>query len=452
MAFDSRPPAMATPGGTNPTGVTMPPAASPGPAGAPDVPTPPAPVPPRAPGRLVSGIVLAQLGIFLAVLTPVIVTLALRVDEIVPEGQRGAKLGTVMAVGAVLALIANPLFGALSDRTTSRFGRRRPWLLGGMTVGFAGLAVIAFGDSVPLLTLGWSLAQLGCNAALAAVTSTVPDLIPEHQRARVSGFVGMSSALAMILGSLLANVFKDTLALAFLVPAALGLAAVGYLSTVMTDRPAAKGSFPAYSIREFGRSFWVNPRKHPDFGWNFASRFLVFVGLSAVTTYQVYFLMDRLGYSEDEVTGKMFLGTLVMVLMSVAGSVAGGFLSDRIGRRKPFVLGAALLVGVGLLLLAFAHSYGLFLVALIFFGMGQGLYMAVDLALAAAVLPDPAASAKDMGVLNIANALPQSLVPVIAPALLSIGGGDENYTALFLLGGICAALGATAIQFVRAVR
>ncbi|MFG2669191.1 MFS transporter [Streptomyces sp. DT20] len=409
-------------------------------------------MPPQAPARLVVGIVLAQMGIFLAILTPVVVTLALRVDEIVPKGQRGAKLGTVMAVGAVLALVANPLFGALSDRTTSRFGRRRPWLLGGMSVGFAGLAVIAFGDTVSLLTLGWALAQLGCNAALAAVTSTIPDLIPEEQRARVSGFVGMSSALAMILGSLLANVFQDTLALAFLIPAALGLAAVCYLCTVMTDRPAAKGSFPPYGLREFGLSFWVNPRKHPDFSWNFVSRFLVFAGISAVTTYQVYFLEDRLGYSEDEVTGKMFLGTIIMVLMSVAGSVAGGFLSDRVGRRKPFVLGAAILIGVGLLLLAVAHSYALFLIALFFFGIGQGLYMAVDLALAAAVLPDPATSAKDMGVLNVANALPQSLVPIVAPAVLAIGGGNENYTALFLLGGICAALGATAIQFVRAVR
>ncbi|MEU9951043.1 MFS transporter [Streptomyces sp. NPDC047939] len=451
MAFDSRPPALAAPAGTDRAGGLVLPGASSTPAGQ-DAPTPASSAPPKAPGRLVAGIVLAQLGIFLATLTPVIVTLALRVDEIVPKEQRGAKLGTVMAVGAVLALIANPLFGALSDRTTGRFGRRRPWLLGGMSVGLAGLSVIAFGDSVLLLTLGWSLAQLGCNAALAALTATIPDLIPEDQRARVSGLVGMSSALSMILGSMLANVFKDTLAFAFIVPAVLGLAGVGYLCTVMPDRPAVKGSFPAYGIREFGRSFWVNPRKHPDFGWNFASRFLVFIAMSAVTTYQVYFLEDRLGYSEDDVTGKMFLGTIVMVLMSVAASVTGGFLSDRIGRRKPFVLFAALLVGVGLAILAFAHSYSLFLVALLVFGAGQGLYMAVDLALAAAVLPDPATSAKDMGVLNVANALPQSLVPVIAPAVLAIGAGGENYTALFLLGGICAALGATAIQCVRTVR
>ncbi|MGW0710587.1 MFS transporter [Streptomyces sp. NPDC002643] len=124
--------------------------------------------PPPVPAILVTALALAQFGAYLAVLTPVMVTLALRVHQIVPEADRGAALGQVLSVGALLAMLGNPVFGALSDRTTSRFGRRRPWLLGGMATGLAGLLVVALGGDVLTLMAGWGLAQLSINATLAA--------------------------------------------------------------------------------------------------------------------------------------------------------------------------------------------------------------------------------------------------------------------------------------------
>ncbi|MFJ7074798.1 MFS transporter [Streptomyces sp. NPDC098781] len=406
-----------------------------------------------APAKLVAALAFAQFGAYLAVLTPVMVTLALRVNQIVPEGDRGTALGQVLSVGALLAMLGNPVFGALSDRTTSRLGRRRPWLLGGMAAGLAGLLVVALGGSVPVLMLGWALAQLGINATLAALTSCIPDLIPERQQARVSGAVGMMLSLSMIAGSALAQVFSGSLALAFLVPGAIGFAAVAVLAVVMKDRdrPARAGAFEPYSVREFLRSFWVSPRRHPDFAWNFAGRFLVFTGAACVTSYSVYFLMDRMGFDGDEVTDKVFQGTLVMVAATVAGSLVGGQLSDRSGRRKPYVLVSSLGMAIGLAVVASAHTFGMYLVAMVVFGFSEGLYLSVDMALAAAVLPNPEESAKDMGVLNIGNALPQSLVPIIAPALLAIGAGG-NYSALFLFGAVAAVLGALAVQFVRSVK
>ena len=413
-----------------------------------------------APAKLIAALAVAQFGAYLAVLTPVMVTLALRVSQIVPEADRGAALGQVLSVGALLAMLGNPVFGALSDRTTSRFGRRRPWLVGGMAAGLGGLMVVALGSSVLTLLLGWALAQLGINAALAALTSCIPDLIPQEQMARVSGMVGMTTPFAIIGGSVLAQAFSGSMALAFLVPGVIGLASVGVLAAVMKDRPARAGAFEPYSFREFLRSFWVNPRRHPDFAWNFAGRFLVFTGASCVTSYQVYFLMDRLGYDGDEVTGKVLTGTLAMVLATVLGSLLGGQLSDRSGRRKPYVLGSSLVMAVSLALIASAQSFGMYVAALVVFGFGEGLYLSVDMALAAAVLPNPEESAKDMGVLNIGNALPQSLVPILAPVLLAIGGsggdgggdGGGNYSALFLFGAIAAVLGALAVQFIRSVK
>ncbi|GGY98641.1 MFS transporter [Streptomyces poonensis] len=409
------------------------------------------PSPQPASKALVFGLALAQFGVMLSLLTPVMVTLALRVAQIVPEDGRSAALGQVLSLGAVLAMIGNPVFGSLSDRTRGRFGRRRPWLVGGMAAGFLGLLVVALGGSVPVLMLGWALAQLGGNAALSAVVACVPDLVPEQQRGKVSGIVGMMTSVAMIVGTVLANAFADDLALAFVVPAVIGLAGVLCLASVMKDRPAAPGAFAPYSLREFLRSFYVNPRRHPDFAWNFAGRFLVFTGMSCVTSYQVYFLMDRLGYSDAEVSGKILVATVAMVVAVVAGSLVGGSLSDRSGRRKPYVFGSSILVAVGLFLVATAYSFPAFVVAMVVFGFGEGLYLSVDVALAAAVLPNPEEAAKDMGVLNIGNALPQSLVPIVAPALLAVGGGG-NYGVLFLFGGVASVLGALAVQFVRSVK
>ncbi|GHH89646.1 MFS transporter [Streptomyces capitiformicae] len=408
-----------------------------------------------APARLVVALALAQFGAYLAVLTPVMVTLALRVNQIVPEAERGAALGQVLSVGALLAMLGNPVFGALSDRTTGRFGRRRPWLLGGMVAGLAGLLIVALGGGVLALMAGWALAQLGINATLAALTSCVPDLVPDQQRARVSGVVGMMLSLSMIAGSGLAQIFSGSMFLAFLVPGLIGLACVGLLVVVVKDRdrPARAGAFEPYGFREFLRSFWVDPRRHPDFAWNFAGRFLVFTGAACVTSYSVYFLMDRMGYDGVEVADKFFVGILVMVAATVVGSVLGGQLSDRSGHRKPYVLGSSLGMAAGLALVAASQTFGMYLVAMAVFGFAEGLYLSVDMALAAAVLPNPEESAKDMGVLNIGNALPQSLVPVIAPSLLALGGGDGgNYSALFLFGAVASVVGAVAVQFVRSVQ
>ncbi|WP_406332823.1 MFS transporter [Streptomyces sp. NBC_00203] len=417
-----------------------------------DTPSPEAPATTEnAPAKLILTLAFAQFGAYLAVLTPVMVTLALRVSQIVPEDDRGSALGQVLSVGALLAMLGNPVFGALSDRTTSRFGRRRPWLIGGMAVGVAGLMVVALGGNVPVLMLGWALAQLGINATLAALTSCVPDLIPPQQQARVSGVIGVTTSLSMIGGSVLAQVFSGSMALAFLVPGVIGLGAVALLAVTMPDRPARTDAFQPYSVKEFARSFWVNPRRHPDFAWNFAGRFLVFTGAACVTSYQVYFLMDRLGYDDDQVTQKVLVGTLVMVVTTVVGSLLGGQLSDRSGRRKPYVLGSSLIMALSLAMIASAQGFGMYVAALAVFGAGQGLYLSVDMALAAAVLPNPEESAKDMGVLNIGNALPQSLVPMVAPAFLAIGGGG-NYGALFLFGAVAAVLGALAVQFVRSVK
>ena len=169
-----------------------------------------------------------------------------------------------------------------------------------------------------------------------------------------------------------------------------------------------------------------------------------------LTTYQAYYLLDKIGSAEDDVPHQIFLGTLTQSVVLVTASVVGGRLSDRTGRRKVFVAAASIVYGMALFVVALASSFNGFLVGMAISGLGFGIYMAVDLALVADVLPDEESTAKDLGVLNIAGALPFTVAPAVAPAILAIGGG--SYGVLYAFAGVCAVIGAFAILPVKGVR
>ena len=144
------------------------------------------------------------------------------------------------------------------------------------------------------------------------------------------------------------------------------------------------------------------------------------------------------------------MGTLAQSAVIVAASFIGGRLSDRTGRRKIFVLTTSIVYGLALFVIAVASDFNGFLVGMAISGLGFGVYVAVDLALVVDVLHDKHSAAKDLGVFNIAGALPFSLAPAIAPAILAVGGG--SYGVLHMVAGLCAIIGAAAILPVRRVR
>jgi MFS family permease len=393
----------------------------------------------------------ATLGLWVVLLTPVIITLPLRVGELAP-GTKEASLSLILGVGAVFGLISNPVFGRLSDRTTSRWGMRRPWLLGGALTAFAGLLVMAAATSIPVLLIGWCVVSASLNAMLAVLLAVLPDHVAPHRRGMVSGILGMCQALAAAIGIALVNAVGDVPFLMFVAPGVVTLLTCLWLVAVLPDRRLAPADRPPFGFGELLRSFWVNPVKHPDFGWAWLSRFLIFMSISSVLNYQVYYLTDGLGLPTSQVAQLVGVGVLIQTVTVVLGSNVFGWLSDKVGRRKVFVLVSALVGSAGLLTLTISGSVPGFLFGMVLIGLGQGVYFAVDLALVTEVLPDSEqAAGKDLGVFNIANSLPQAVAPAIAPLFIGIGTG-QNYTALFLAGTIFAVLSALAIAPVRGVR
>lgn len=393
---------------------------------------------------------MAYTGLWMALLPPILMGLAMRVRELAPTHATGS-LSLVVGVGALLALFGNPFFGRLSDRTTSRFGMRRPWLIVGALGGAVGLAVIATAASVPQLLLGWCITQLAYNAELAALAAIFADQVQAPQRGTVSGIVGISLPLGMIGGTYLVQALADSTLAIFMVPAAIALAGVLVLVWLLPDRRLAVAQRPRYGWGDFLGSYWINPLRFPDFAWAWGSRFLLFTGIAVLLTYQGFYLIHQLGCAPADVPRQIFLSTLVQsCAVAIFGTVGGG-LSDACRRRKAFVFGAALVYAVALLMIAFAASYPWFLVAMAITGAAQGVYTAAGLALVTEVLPEREThAARNLGIFNIANVMPQSLMPAVAQVVLLASGG--SYAVLFVVTAVLVALSAWAILPVRGVR
>ncbi|MBS0421980.1 MAG: MFS transporter [Proteobacteria bacterium] len=388
----------------------------------------------RAPARFVAIYALAYASLWLALLTPAIITLALRVRQLAP-GNAAEPISRVLMAGAIVALISNPVFGALSDSTRTRFGRRRPWLVGGVLCGCAALAVIGLAPTVDVVLFGWCAAQLAFNAVLAAMVAIVPDRIPAAQRGTVVGILGICMPVGQIAGTFLVQQLAINMTLSLVVPGMIGVAGVLVLALALgREPPAQPDPAPAATAFESG------PRSHRDFAWAWLSRVFFTTGSCFLQAYQPFFLLDALHQDPADVPRLMFRSTLVQAAMVVIWSLISGRLSDRTGRRKPFVMAGSTLQGFGLWIIAASNSYAMLLFGVGLVGMGHGVYEGVDLALVTDVLPDRARhAAKDLGLLNIANTLPQVIAPLAAPAILAVSHGD--YMLLFAVAGAVAVLG-----------
>lgn len=406
----------------------------------------------RASWVLILNIVLAYWALTMALLTPPMMTIALRVAEIAPQNKE-STLGLLLGIGAIVAIFANPVAGYFSDRTVTRFGRRKSWMVGGGLIGFFGLWLISVGG-VNTMILGWCLTQLGMNAVAAALMALLPDQIPERQRGMVSGAIGMCVPAGIISGFALVNATQGNAQLMFLVAPAILLVTIVMLCMSYTDKVTDPATVAPFSLRQMLRDFAFNPMAFPDFTWAFLSRLFFFFALATFLGYQVFFLMDRLGYSAAEVPGIMVKVNLIASAIQIASSFLSGWLSDIIGRRKIFIWTSAALYGIGLLIVANATDYNAFLLGACVMSLSFGVYFAVDVALVTEVLPDAKNNAaKDLGVMNVAGTLPQTLAPAIAPLFLFAGGQTTpDYNILFSAAAVYAVLGALTIIPIRKVR
>ncbi|WP_426321934.1 MFS transporter [Microbacterium sp. E-13] len=414
----------------------------------------PGTTPDRTPHGYTPGLAAVNFGVYLALLTPVMVSMAFKIQRIsATPAEATANLGLVLGVGALFALFANPLAGRLSDRTTSRWGMRRPWILGGTLVGLGGFALIGITESLWVVLVSWCIVQASMNAVLAAANATLPDQVPQQSRGKVSGVIGITLPLGILAGSFLVTLLSDDFS-RFIVPAAIATVLAVLFVLVLKDRRLEHKPTQRFTARQFFGSFVFNPVRHPDFGWTWLTKFFVMFGYAGVATFLPFYLTAKFGLDEQSAISTILIANLASMGAMMVSAPIGGILSDKIGRRRPFVAIAGVIMVVGLVLLALAPDVTTLIVAQAIIGLGTGSFISVDLALATQVLPNPDDTAKDLGVLNIANALPQSIAPAIAPGIIAIGAATPlgGYTTWYLFGALVALAGAVLVYRIKGVK
>ena len=206
---------------------------------------------------------LALMGTSLLFIAPLLVTLALKINSLVGIEQAPSSLGLVTGIGSLLSIVANPFFGKMSDRTTSALGMRRPWMIIGLVGGSVGILIVALAPSVPVVLVGWCIAQLLFNALLAALVAVLPDQVPTDQRGLVSGVLGICLPIASVSGTFVVQLFTGNQLAMFLAPCAIGGIAVLLFVLTLKDRRLARADRPTWSLREFASTFYVNPKAEP---------------------------------------------------------------------------------------------------------------------------------------------------------------------------------------------
>jgi MFS family permease len=397
------------------------------------------------PGRWVMRVTLAGIGLWAGFFGPIQVLLAQQAEVVAP-GHKEFVFGLVTGVGSAASVVANPLAGALSDRTTSRFGRRVPWVVGGALSGALALLLLAVADSVWLMLLAWCLAQVGLNAMFAAITAAVPDVVPVRQRGVVGGWVAVSQTLGIVVGVGIASSTGGLVAGYAATAAAVVVLAVPYVVGSLDYRlsPVLRAELSRSAVV---RALWISPREHPDFAWAWLTRFLVNLGNSLGTLLLYFYLQDAVHYSDPE--GGVFVLTLLYAVFIVLSTVVSGIWSDRLGRRKVFVNVSGAIVGVAALTLAVAHTWAGALVGAVVLGIGYGVYLSVDFALCTEVLPTATDRAKDLGVINVAVTLPQVFAPFVGSLLVAFAGG---YTTLYAVAAAVCLLASLFVRNIRSVR
>ncbi|WP_330340051.1 MFS transporter [Streptomyces sp. NBC_00557] len=378
---------------------------------------------------------------------PLQILLASQAKDLAPGSgmSKETLLAWVTGAGAVVSLLANPVFGALSDRTTARPGRRTPWIVAGAAGGALSLLLLARAGGVWSMAVGWCLVQLTLNAAFAAVTAAVPDRVPRLQRGAVGGWLGAAQILGVVGGTGLATA-AGGIGAGYALCA--GCAVAGVLPYVLChdDLRLLPRDRPPWSWRSFLAGFWLSPRRHPDLGWAWLTRFLINLSNSLVLLYLLYYLRDRL-HRPDPGQGVLVL-TAVNSLTLMATVVAGGVWSDRVGRRKPFVVWSGVLMAVATAALAGWQTWPGAIVAAAVLGVGFGVFTSVDFALMTDVLPKALDRGKDLGVVNVANALPQVAAPALAAPVVTYLGG---YRVLYLVSAVIGLAGALLVGRIRGV-
>ncbi|SFR78311.1 Na+/melibiose symporter [Agromyces sp. CF514] len=404
------------------------------------------PTPIKGLRRLMVWVVPANVGIFMIWGAFLFIMLPQQITMMFGEENKVQNLAIASTIGAISALIAQPVAGQVSDRTRSKFGRRAPWIIIGSLAGALCLVGLAFATSYVGVVIAATLVQICYNFAQGPLSAVLPDRVPLKRRGTFSALSGVGLMVGALGGQILGSMFFNDIAAGYVLLAVVSVAILTSFVIFNPDYSSRDMQPEPFKFVDFLKTFWVNPIKHPDFFWAFTGRLLLYTGYFAVTGYQLFLLTDYFHIEHPEQVIPI-LGILSLVGIIIS-TVVSGPLSDRFGRRKPFVFASAAVVSLGFLLPWIWPDITSWFIMTFIAGFGFGMFQAVDTALMSEVLPSAKSFAKDLGVVNIAATLPQALAPGLAGVIVLTFG----YAGLFPIAIVLGILGAFAVWPIKATR
>lgn len=404
-------------------------------------------------GSALASIVAAEFVALGSLAAPLVLGLAVAVKRLDTAWTPEQTLSLVTALGALSAMIANPIFGALSDRTRHRGSGRPAWVLGGVLAGVPAVWSLTQMSTVAGLVVAWCFAQAAFNATFAGLYGLIADQVPEEDRARVSGWFGGAAVGSVVAALGVAAVMPKDLGPIMLPMPLLAvpttLVAYWYLRRLPLPSPARRGEGLGAVVAELAanRQYWMV--------W--LQRALVQLTYGIATAYGFYFLIRRAGMGEDRAATWVAVTAAAAASLSAVASVLAGKAVGRSGNYAGPIVASVLVIATGTGVKMVGTSATAYVIASVLVGIGIGCYYAVDLALVLRTVPGRRAG-QYLGLFNIARTLPQSLAPAIAPLLLAVGGGDvvgdgsQNYFALYVFGIVIALIALMPMRHITVTR
>jgi MFS family permease len=398
--------------------------------------------------RGVAAILIATLGNGFATLMPPLVALPVYVERFDPAG-KATSLGLSFGLSAAILLVLTPIFGAISDRTTNRFGMRRPGLVIATLVVFVGLVLQGVSSSILTLLLGLTVMAVGVAMFTASYSALIPDQVTQKSRGRILGFQSLVLVLSGVTAALVGATLLENQFLLFTGGGVLMIITTTVAVLLLKDRILHKSDVvhqPLLGTLLSG--FRYHPKSAPNFSWVWLSRFIITLA-STFGGFSIYFMTDELGVTDAQLPGLIGLSTVVNLAGTVVGTLVGGFLTSKLGRLPQLVIVVSVIFAAGGVLAAFSTSVPIFMLALGIIALGIGSFLPVDGALVMAVLPGGSAeTGKYMSIITIADQLPRAIGPLLVPALIALADvvGIGGYALLYIVMGVVAVAGGLVVR------
>jgi MFS family permease len=373
----------------------------------------------------------------------------LRLKELVSNP--AAVLSINGIVSSICSLVANFVFGNLSDRTRSKFGRRTPWLIVGSIVGGVFMFLTGIAPNATLIVIYYGLAMVGLNIMIAPFVAMLSDRIPKNIRGTMSACYGAGSTIGGPLGTLLASQLVNNVTLSSIL-AGLFMLASGIVVVLIIPRepsadylPKPKGDWKDLLVSFRPPKF----KENHDFYKAFAGRLCMLMAYQMIVAYQLYIVTDYVGLKTGPAAQVISIMSIITMVVSLIGPAISGPLSDITGRRKLPVLIASILFALGIAFpWFFPSAMGMYAYAAIA-GLGYGVYSSVDQALNVDVLHNSPSAGKDLGFLNLATTIGQMLGPVVTASIVTATGG---YALAFTVSIVAAVLGSVFVMGIKGVK